>query len=266
MNRIDKLFQTKKEKILSVYFTAGYPSPDSAEEIILLLEKNGADMVEIGIPYSDPLADGPVIQETSKSAIENGMTIKILFKQLKDIRKKCTIPLLLMGYINPILQFGFNSFCQNAAENGIDGIIIPDLPLSEYEKNYKMITERYNLKNIFLITSNTSEDRIREIDALSTGFIYLVSSASTTGKSEAFGEPQLNYFRRIASMGLKNPALAGFGIYNQETLAQVHRYLPGAIIGSAYLRSLKSNNSIKEDTARFFRSLNINKDIFPADF
>lgn len=255
MNRIDKLFLTKKEKILSVYFTAGYPSPDSVEKIILLLEENGADMVEIGIPYSDPLADGPVIQETSKVAIENGMTIKSLFSQLKNIRKKCTIPLLLMGYINPVLQFGFTSFCKRAADAGIDGLIIPDLPLPEYEKHYRKTVEENHLKNIFLITPDTSETRVRRIDELSTGFIYLVSSASTTGKSESFGEQQLNYFSRIASMGLNNPAMAGFGIYNRDTLAQVHDHLPGAIIGSAYLRALKSNNSIEEDTAGFFRSL-----------
>jgi tryptophan synthase alpha chain len=255
MNRIEKLFLTKKEKILSVYFTAGYPSLESVERIILLLEKNGADMVEIGIPYSDPLADGPVIQETSKSAIANGMTIKILFSQLKDIRRKCAIPLLLMGYINPVLQYGFTSFCKSAADTGIDGVIIPDLPLPEYEKHYRLIAEKNNLKNIFLVTPYTSEDRIRRIDNLSTGFIYLVSSASTTGKSEAFGDQQLNYFKRIASMGLKNPAMAGFGIYNGETLSQVHNHLQGAIIGSAYLRSLKSKNSIEEDTAAFFRSL-----------
>jgi tryptophan synthase alpha chain len=255
MNRIDNLFQTKKEKILSVYFTAGFPSLDSVEKIILLLEKNGADMVEIGIPYSDPLADGPVIQETGRVAIENGMTLRILFKQLKNIRKKCSIPLLLMGYINPILQFGFEAFCRSAADGGIDGLIIPDLPLPEFERHYMQTVKEYNLKNIFLITPDTNDQRIRQIDDLSTGFIYLVSSASTTGKSEIFGDSQLMYFRRIASMGLKNPAMAGFGIYNHETLAQVHDHLQGAIIGSAYLRVLKSNNSIEEDTAGFFRSL-----------
>jgi tryptophan synthase alpha chain len=255
MNRIEELFQAKKEKILSVYFTAGYPSLESVEKIILLLEQHGADMVEIGIPYSDPLADGPVIQDTGKTAIENGMTIKNLFCQLKYIRMKSNMPLLLMGYINPVLQFGFTTFCKSAAATGIDGLIIPDLPIQEYEKNYRQIVERYGLKNIFLITPETSEERIRRIDELSTGFIYLVSSASTTGKSEAFGEQQLSYFRRIASMKLKNPVMAGFGIHNRETLEQVHGHLPGAIIGSAYLRSLKGSYSIEEDTAEFFRSL-----------
>jgi tryptophan synthase alpha chain len=244
MNRIDNLFRTKKEKILSVYFTAGYPSVDNVEKIILLLEKNGADMIEIGIPYSDPLADGPVIQETSKIAIANGMTINNLFLQLKNIRGKTSIPLLLMGYINPVIQFRFDLFCQSAADTGIDGLIIPDLPLREYKREYLKIITEYNLKNIFLITPDTSEQRIRQTDDLSTGFIYMVSSASTTGKIRTFNENQIDYFKRIASMKLKNPTLAGFGIYNRETKEQAFRYVQGAIIGSAYLRALQSGNSI----------------------
>jgi tryptophan synthase alpha chain len=255
MNRIDKLFRTKKEKIFSVYFTAGYPSVDSVEKIILLLEKNGADMVEIGIPYSDPLADGPVIQETGKVAIVNGMTINNLFLQLKNIRKKTSIPLLLMGYINPIMQFRFDRFCQSAADTGIDGLIIPDLPLREYKREYLKIVTENNLKNIFLITPDTSEQRIRQTDDLSTGFIYMVSSASTTGKTRTFNENQIDYFKRIASMKLNNPVLAGFGIYNCETKEQAFRYVQGVIIGSAYLRALQAGNSIEEATVDFFKSL-----------
>ena len=256
MNRIDKLFHTKKEKILSVYFTAGYPSLESVEKIILLLEKNGADMIEIGIPYSDPLADGPVIQETGKVAITNGMTLENLFLQLTNIRKKTSVPLLLMGYINPIMQFGFSRFCQNAAKAGIDGLIIPDLPLREYGNFYRDTVSANNLKNIFLVTPDTSEQRIRQIDDLSTGFIYMVSSASTTGKTRTFDNNQLKYFKRIASMKLKNPTLVGFGIHNRETLEQVFRYCQGAIVGSAYMRALQKSNSIEEDTAEFFKTLN----------
>jgi tryptophan synthase alpha chain len=256
MNRIDNLFLTKKDKILSVYFTAGFPSLNTVEEIILLLEKNGADMIEIGIPYSDPLADGPVIQETGKIAIENGMTIKNLFKQLNNIRKKTSIPLLLMGYMNPVLQFGFVPFCKIAAETGIDGLIIPDLPMQEYEMEYRKTATENNLKNIFLITPDTSEERIRKIDALSTGFIYMVSSASTTGKTKSFSDDQLKYFKRVASMKLKNPALAGFGIHNRETKEQVFRYVNGAIVGSAYMRALQSSDSLNSATTLFFDSLN----------
>jgi tryptophan synthase alpha chain len=255
MNRIDNLFLTKKEKILSVYFTAGFPTLNSVEEIILLLEKNGADMIEIGIPYSDPLADGPVIQETGKIAIENGMTIKTLFSQLQNIRKKVSVPLLLMGYFNPVLQYGVQNFCESANKAGIDGLIIPDLPMKEYEYEFKHTVNANNLKNIFLITPDTSEKRIRQIDAISSGFIYMVSSASTTGKTKSFSEEQLGYFKRISSMKLKNPAVAGFGIYNRETKEQVFRYVNGAIVGSAYMRSLMDGASIEKSTAGFFESL-----------
>jgi tryptophan synthase alpha chain len=255
MNRIDSLFQTKKKKVLSIYFTAGFPYLESVEKIILLLEKNGADMVEIGIPYSDPLADGPVIQETSKVAIANGMTIINLFKQIREIRKKCSIPLLLMGYLNPILQFGFTSFCKNAAGCGIDGLIIPELPPDEFRKSYAGIVKEHNLKSIFLITPDSTDMRINEIDDISTGFLYLVSSASTTGTTSSFGDGRLASFERIASMRLKNPLMVGFGVHDRETLGLVHKYVEGAIIGSAYLRSLSGSGTIEEDTERFFRLL-----------
>lgn len=256
MNRIDNLFLTKKNNILSVYFTAGFPTLNTVEDIILLLEKNGADMIEIGIPYSDPLADGPVIQETGKIAIENGMTIRNLFSQLKNIREKTSVPLLLMGYMNPVLQFGFDQFCKIAAETGIDGLIIPDLPMHEYELVYRKSVTENNLKNIFLITPDTSAERIRKIDSLSTGFIYMVSSASTTGKTKSFSTDQLAYFKRIAEMKLKNPAVAGFGIHNRETKEQVFKYVNGAIVGSAYMRAIQSSDSINSATTLFFDSLN----------
>jgi len=252
MNRLDKLFQTKKEKILSIYFTAGYPYLNSVEEIILQLEKNGADMIEIGIPYSDPLADGPVIQETSRIAIENGMTLNNLFLQIKDIRKKTSIPLLLMGYLNPVIQFGFARFCRNAAGAGVDGIIIPDLPLSEYIRDYKDLIGKNNLKNIFLITPETSDQRIKQIDDLSTGFIYLVSSSSITGMTGSFGDEQLNYFKRISAMKLKHPVMTGFGIHNSETLKQVFAFGFGAIIGSAFMRAINGDKPIDLMIDAFF--------------
>ena len=255
MNRIDKLFQKKKCKILSIYFTAGYPKLDSLEKIIIQLEKNGADMIEVGIPYSDPLADGPVIQETGTAAIANGMTLNILLLQLKKVRSRVSIPLILMGYLNPILQFGFEQFCDCAAEVGADGIIIPDLPLFEYENQYNTIVETYNLKTIFLITPDTSERRIRHIDNLSNGFIYLVSTAATTGNIKVFDDEQIDYFRRISSMGLKNPIMAGFGIHNKETIGQVHTYCNGAIIGSAFMRHLQKSGSVEEGIKDFFSSL-----------
>ena len=253
MNRIDKLFQSKKNKILSVYFTAGYPALDSVEQIILLLEKNGVDMIELGIPYSDPLADGPVIQETGTIAIANGMSLNNLFLQLKDIRNKSSIPLILMGYLNPILQFGFNRFCQMAEEVDIDGLIIPDLPLNEYKSQYNEIIALYNLKTIFLITPDTSGERIRLIDDLGNGFIYMVSSASTTGKMDLFDDNQLDYFKRIAGMKLNNPIMAGFGIYNKKTMEQVHTYCNGAIVGSAFMRELQRGTSIEEGIEEFFK-------------
>jgi tryptophan synthase alpha chain len=256
MNRIEKMFQSEKDKILSVYFTAGYPTLDSVEKIILLLEKNDVDMIEIGIPYSDPLADGPVIEETGKIALQKGMTLNHLLLQLKNIRKKTSVPLILMGYLNPILQFGFDLFCRSAQEAGIDGLIIPDLPLSEYEKHYKEIINKNNLKIIFLITPDTSYQRIRQIDEVGNGFIYMVSSSATTGGMKVFNKSQLNYFERIASMKLTNPVLIGFGIHNHQTLEQVYYYCNGAIIGSAFMRALQKSSSVENGITDFFSILN----------
>jgi len=257
MNRLDKLFKSKHSGVLSVYFTAGYPYLESVERIILALESEGADMIEIGIPYSDPLADGPVIQQTGKIALTNGMSLKNLFRQIDQIRKKTSIPLVLMGYLNPLIQYGFSEFCSSAANAGIDGLIIPDLPLYEYRTYYRNTVEENDLKIAFLITPDTALERIREIDELSSGFIYMVSTASTTGRTSSFNEEQLSYFRRIAGLGLKNRTMVGFGIHDNKTLENVFRSGHGAIIGSAYLRILQNNKSIESATAEFFKLLKL---------
>ena len=237
MNRIqNKLLENKK--LLSIYFTAGYPKLDDTVEILQQMENSGVDMVEIGIPFSDPLADGPTIQASSQAALKNGMTTELLFQQLKDIRKKVSIPLIIMGYFNPVLQFGVENFCRKCAEIGIDGLILPDLPLAEYEEHYAEIFKKYGLLNIFLITPQTSEERIRKIDAASGGFIYMVSSASVTGSSSGFGGEQEVYFKRIEALQLKNPQIVGFGINNLETFQQATNHTKGAIIGSAFIKML----------------------------
>lgn len=241
MNRIDGLFKSQRENILSVFFTAGYPSIDSAPEIIRDLERAGADMVEIGMPFSDPVADGPVIQRSSEKALLNGMTIKLLFDQLADIRKTVSIPLLLMGYINPVLKFGLEDFCKKCADTGIDGVIIPDLPPEIYHDQYYKIIEEKNLYNIFLITPQADEARIRYIDSMSKGFLYLVSSHSITGARADFSDEQLADFKRIRSMNLKNPQLIGFGISDQKTFGKACLYADGAIVGSAFVRVLTEN-------------------------
>lgn len=237
MNRIkNKLSENKK--VLSIYFTAGYPKLDDTVEILQQLEKNGVDMVEIGLPFSDPLADGPTIQQSSQKALINGMTTELLFKQLKDIRKTVEIPLIIMGYFNPMLQFGVENFCKKCAEVGIDGLILPDLPLAEFQEHYAEIFKKYGLLNVFLITPQTSEERIRQIDTASEGFIYMVSSASVTGSSSGFGNEQEDYFKRIASLSLVSPQIVGFGINNSETFQQATKHSKGAIIGSAFIKML----------------------------
>ncbi|MEZ4787276.1 MAG: tryptophan synthase subunit alpha [Flavobacterium haoranii] len=241
MNRINQKLQEDK-KLLSIYFTAGFPKLNDTVTIIKELEKSGVDMIEIGLPFSDPLADGPTIQESSTIAIENGMTTKLLFEQLKDIRKSVQIPLLIMGYFNPMMQFGVEKFCQKCAEIGIDGLIIPDLPLEIYKSEYQSIFEKYNLKNIFLITPQTTEIRIREIDELSDSFIYMVSTAAVTGSQSGFGNEQTDYFKRIHDLKLKNPQVVGFGIKDKETFNQATESQKGAIIGSAFVKYLKSSD------------------------
>lgn len=240
MNRINQKL-AENQKILSLYFTAGYPELNDTVSILQELEKSGVDLVEIGLPFSDPLADGPTIQESSTKAIANGMTTKLLFEQLKNVRETVKIPLIIMGYFNPMLQFGIENFCQKCAEVGIDGLIIPDLPLAIYEENYKELFVKYNLKNIFLITPQTSKERILKIDSLSDSFIYMVSSASVTGSQSGFGERERDYFSRISSLELKNPQIIGFGIKDKETFLQATEFQKGAIIGSAFVKFLRGN-------------------------
>ena len=247
MNRIHTQLQENK-KLLSIYFSAGYPNLHDTVSIIEALEKNGADMIEIGLPFSDPLADGPVIQESSTKALANGMTTNLLFSQLENIRETVKIPLLIMGYFNPILQYGVEAFCKKCAETGIDGLIIPDLPVDIYTEEYQKIFEKYGLINIFLITPQTSDERIHFIDSVSNGFIYMVSSAGVTGNQSDFGNSHTTYFERIAAMKLKNPLIVGFGISNKTTFYQATQHTKGAIIGSAFIKNLTQNgiNSIED--------------------
>lgn len=243
MNRINQKLQEDK-KLLSIYFTAGYPNLNDTIPIIEKLEKSGVDMIEIGLPFSDPLADGPTIQTSSTQALKNGMSTEVLFDQLKDIRKTVSIPLIIMGYFNPILQYGVENFCKKCAEIGIDGFIIPDLPVDVYHEDYQSIFEKYGLINVFLITPQTSDERIRFIDSVSNGFIYMVSTASITGSQSGFGEEQTGYFKRISNMNLKNPQIVGFGIHDKETFGQATQFAKGAIVGSAFIKSLKSVEKI----------------------
>ena len=254
MNRINKLFQDKKSNILSIYYTAGYPELGDTVKIAEELESAGADMLEIGIPYSDPVADGPVIQASSKRSLDSGMDLKLLFQQLKELRSKVNIPILLMGYVNPMLQFGVENFCKACVEVGVDGCIVPDLPMVEYEELYQDMFEKYNLCNIFLVTPQTSEDRIRKIDALTTGFIYLVSSSATTGKNLQLSQNTDDYFARIAAMNLKNPVMIGFGINSKATFEKACQYANGAIIGTAFVKAItedKSSENIEKFMSEF---------------
>jgi tryptophan synthase alpha chain len=239
MNALQELFARKNKNLLSLFFTAGYPYLESTEDIIAAAQNAGIDFLEVGMPYSDPLADGPVIQQSSTQAIANGMNIPLLFKHLEAIKGKYTIPLLLMGYLNPVLQYGSESFLKRAAECGVSGIILPDLPMPEYLEEYQPLFQKYGLSMVFLITPNTSEDRIRMIDQHSNVFIYVVSSAATTGNQTDFGDSQKQYFNRMQNMHLKNPLIAGFGIHNPQTLQQAWNNLNGAICGSAFLKKLQ---------------------------
>lgn len=248
MNRIETALSqfaddaNTPKKLLSIYFTAGYPELDHTESIIKALSSSGVDMIEIGLPFSDPLADGPTIQKSSTKALENGMTTELLFDQLKDIRKDVDIPLLIMGYFNPMLQYGIEAFCRKCKETGIDGLIIPDLPVDVYQQDYSHIFKKYDLINVFLITPQTSDERIRYIDSISKGFIYMVSSASTTGAINSFDQGQDAYFERINKLKLKTPQIVGFGISNHDTFVQATKYASGAIIGSAFVKYLNENS------------------------
>ena len=252
MNRIQQKLQENK-KLLSIYFTAGYPSLNDTATIIQNLEKSGVDMIEIGLPFSDPLADGPTIQASSTQALKNGMTTEILFNQLKDIRKTVEIPLIIMGYFNPMLQYGVEAFCKKCQDIGVDGLIIPDLPVDVYKEDYQETFEKYGLINVFLITPQTSNERIHFIDSISNGFIYMVSSSSVTGSQSGFGDDQKHYFERISNMDLKNPQIVGFGINNNATFNQATKHAKGAIIGSAFIKFL-TNNSVGE-IDKFIKSI-----------
>jgi tryptophan synthase alpha chain len=245
MNRINLLFERKKGNILSVYFTAGFPKLEDTMHELKALQANGVDMVEIGMPFSDPMADGVVIQNSSQVALKNGMSIRKLFAQLTNVRSEINIPLIMMGYLNPIMQFGFDNFCEECNWVGVDGMIIPDLPMADFLAEYKKITERYGLEFIFLITPETSEERIREIDNHTNGFIYMVSSAATTGTQNSFDD-KVEYFNRINAMNLKNSRLVGFGISNKSTRDMVNRYSSGAIIGSAFIKALQETNDVEK--------------------
>ncbi len=253
-NKLTQLFQNKNKKLLNVYCTAGYPKKESTSEVLLALQNNGVDMIEVGMPYSDPIADGPVIQQSNLVAIENGMTIHLLFEQLSKVKNSITVPLIMMGYLNPVLQYGLEKFCEDAASAGIAGIILPDLPMYEYEEMYASIFKKNGLSFIFLITPQTSEERIKKADKLSSGFLYVVSSSSTTGNN-LNTENKTAYFERIAGMKLKNPLMIGFGINNKQTFESACSYAAGGIIGSAYIKALGDNDHINEATLSFVQTI-----------
>lgn len=260
MSRIKNLFENKNRRVLNVYCTAGYPKLESTLEVIGALVNSGADLVELGMPYSDPLADGPVIQYSSGVALQNGMTISKLFEQLKNFRSLNAasgvrdLPLVLMGYVNPLLQYGFEKFCAKAAEVGVDGLIIPDIPMYEYETQYSQIINRYGLDFIFLVTPETSEERIRKLDSLSSGFLYAVSSSSLTGSDKDFS-PVEAYLQNLQQMKLRNPVLVGFGIKDKATFDLACRYANGAIIGSAYIKAVEENGDIETITKAFVEKI-----------
>ncbi|MFT6883117.1 MAG: tryptophan synthase alpha chain [Marinoscillum sp.] len=243
MNRIDSVFEGDHSPLLNIYFTAGHPALEDTLAIAKSLDEAGADLIEIGLPFSDPIADGPTIQSSSHEALENGMSIAKLLDQLKGLRPQVKAPVLLMGYINPVLQYGFEKFCAKCQEVGVDGLILPDLPMYEYEELYAETLEKYGLYNVFLITPQTSVDRIRKIDQLSKGFIYMVSSASTTGAKSGISDQQVAYFERIAALNLKNRRLIGFGISDHESFTKASKYADGAIVGSAFIKQLEKDKS-----------------------
>ncbi len=255
MNHINQLFERKSKNILSIYFTAGYPNLNDTTTIIETLQASGADLIEIGMPFSDPLADGPVIQKSSHQALVNGMSIKLLFEQLKEIRKSVSIPLILMGYLNPVLQFGIEKFCEQCEKAGIDGLIIPDLPLELYLEDYKPVFDTYNLHNIFLITPETTEKRIRLIDESAGGFIYMVAASSTTGSRNTIETRQEAYFDRIRHMNLQNPLIIGFGISNKQTFERACNFANGAIIGSAFIKALSESDDLQTNIRAFIRGI-----------
>lgn len=254
MNRIDQLFASKQQGILNIYCTAGFPGPDDTLPVMTALQTAGADMIELGMPFSDPLADGPVIQESSTRALQNGMSLKKLFEQLTGFRKHIHLPVILMGYLNPVLQFGVEAFLQKCAETGVDGLILPDLPMAEYDREYKPLFEKYGLHLIFLVTPETSEARLREIDAHSKGFVYAVSSSSTTGKDKDM-KGQQAYFEKLKAFKLKNPVLIGFGIKDKATFDTACAYSNGAIIGTAFIKAIENSADLNGTVQQFVQSV-----------
>lgn len=254
MSRIKDLFERKKERVLNVYCTAGYPKPNDTLPVMKALQAAGADLIELGMPYSDPLADGPVIQASSTKALQMGMTISKLFEELRDFRKEISLPVVLMGYLNPLLQYGFDNFCAKAAEVGIDGLIIPDIPMFEYEAEYAATIKKHGLDFIFLVTPETSEERIKKLDGLSSGFLYAVSSSSITGSDKDFSAVE-TYLEKLKNMNLKNPVLVGFGIKDKATFNAACKYANGAIIGSAYIKALEGGEDVNEATKQFLYSV-----------
>lgn len=255
MNRIDQLFDRKKERVLSIYFTAGFPMLEDTLPIMQGIEEAGADIIEVGVPYSDPIADGPTIQDSNMLALNNGMSLKKLFAQLKDMRRSVNLPVVLMGYLNPIIQYGMEEFCKQCQNLGIDGLIVPDLPMHQFLDEYKDMFDRYGLRNTFLISPQTSEKRIREIDTYSNGFIYMVSSHSITGAKSGISDEQVAYFERVKAMKLKNPRLIGFGISDAQTFSIASKYSNGAIIGSAFIQNIKESKDLKNDIKSYIQSV-----------
>jgi tryptophan synthase alpha chain len=256
MNKINQLFaNSKDQKLLSLYFCAGAPTLDSTADTILTMQDRGISMIEVGIPFSDPMADGPVIQEAATTALKNGMSLRLLFEQLKAIKEQVTIPLVLMGYLNPIMQYGIEAFCQSCVESGVSGVIIPDLPFDDYLESIKPAADKYDLRIIMLITPETSEERIRFIDEHTDGFIYMVSSAATTGAQQSFDEQKQAYFRRINAMNLRNPRMIGFGISNKQTLESAQQNAAGAIIGSKFVQLLQIHGNAATALDKLFEAL-----------
>lgn len=254
MSRIKTIFAEKRNRLLNVYCTAGYPRLDSTLQVMKALQHNGADMIELGMPYSDPLADGPVIQASSSKALENGMTIAVLFEQLREMRTQITVPVILMGYMNPVLQYGFEKFCAHAKAAGIDGLILPDLPVYEFETEYGAIIHKHGLDFIFLVTPETSDERIRKLDELSSGFLYAVSSSSTTGQDKNMGDVSF-YLQRLKALELKNPVLVGFGIKDKQSFNAACAHASGAIIGTAYIKALENAADVELSTKEFLQGI-----------
>ncbi|NLR89735.1 MULTISPECIES: tryptophan synthase subunit alpha [Flammeovirga] len=255
MHRINELFERKQQDVLNIYFTAGYPKLEDTRTVLKALQDGGVDLIEIGIPFSDPVADGPTIQESNMKALDNGMTMHKLFEQLEGFREEVDVPVVVMGYFNPIMQYGLEKFCKDAQRVGIDGIIVPDLPMIEYLSNLKGMFDEHGIRNTFLISPQTTDDRIKEIDNNTEGFIYMVSSASVTGAKTGISDEQVDYFKRIENMNLKNPRLIGFGISDHASFKQASSYANGAIIGSAFVKLIGQSENLSEDIQQFVKDI-----------